>query len=85
MVKTEEAMDWEVAKKGAEIDLKNQGGGKMNQDYMTTRLEQKAGLFPMKGLCLQATQPKSFYDSYLVIFPIYMACLISMPKKSLIL
>lgn len=42
----------QVATKGAEIDLRNQGGGKMSQDCMTMTAEQKFGLFLIKGLCL---------------------------------
>lgn len=34
-----------MEKKEADIDLRNQGGEKMHQDY-------KADLFPIKGLCL---------------------------------
>lgn len=42
----------QVAEKGAEINLRNQGVEKMQQDYMTMTLEQKAGLSPIKALCL---------------------------------
>lgn len=38
MVITEEGWDWASGKKGAEIDLRHQEGGNMNQDYITMTL-----------------------------------------------